>query len=123
MKSLKVVIDAEANTISVCNNGDGVPVEANMEPEGWETAMEKAIQSRWLSGLRDMACQMFRKSGWWGFCSDMRRESADRVFCLEVRGVVEFGERIEEAVERWRRWVREWRRRERRDMVFMGFRV
>jgi len=43
----------------------------------------------------------------WGFCSDLRRESADRVFCLEVRGVVEFGERIEEAVERWRWRVRE----------------
>jgi hypothetical protein len=33
MKSLKVVINAEANTISVCNNRDGVPVEANMELE------------------------------------------------------------------------------------------
>jgi predicted RNase H-like HicB family nuclease len=37
----------------------------------------------------------------WGFCSDLRRESADHVFYLEVRGVVEFGKRIEEAVERW----------------------
>jgi len=27
--------------------------------------------------------------------------------CLEVRGVVEFGERIEETVERWRWRVRE----------------
>jgi len=31
MNSLKVVIDAEANTISVCNNGDGVPVEIHQE--------------------------------------------------------------------------------------------
>jgi hypothetical protein len=36
-------------------------------------------------------------------------ESVDRVFCLEVRGMVKFGERIEEAVERWRWW---WRVRE-----------
>jgi len=48
----------------------------------------------------------------WVFCSDMRRESADRVFCLEVRGVVEFGEMIEEAVERWRWTVREAEARE-----------
>jgi hypothetical protein len=99
MKPLKVIIDAKVNTIRVCNNGDGVPVEANMEPESLETAMEKAIRSRWLSGLRDTARQMSRIV--WGFCSDLRRESADRVFCLEVRGVVEFGERIEEALERW----------------------
>jgi hypothetical protein len=92
-----------------------------LEPESWETAREKAIRSRWLLGVRDAARQMSRMV--WGFCSDLRRESAARVFCSEVRGVVEFGERIEEAVERWRRWVREWRRRERRDMVFMGFRV
>jgi DNA topoisomerase-2 len=31
MDSLKVVIDAEANSISVCNNGDGVPVEIHQE--------------------------------------------------------------------------------------------
>jgi hypothetical protein len=43
----------------------------------------------------------------WRFCSDLRRESADCVFCLEVRGVVEFGERIEEAMERWQWRVRE----------------
>jgi hypothetical protein len=56
----------------------------------------------------------------WGFCSDLRRESAYCVFCLEVRGVVEFGERIEEAVEgeggggeRGGIWGSFWRRRER----------
>jgi hypothetical protein len=48
----------------------------------------------------------------WGFYSDLRKESADRAFCLEVRGVVEFGERIEEAVERWRWMVRETKARE-----------
>jgi hypothetical protein len=105
MKSLKIVINAEANTISVCNIGDGVPVNANMEPESWETAMKKAIRSRWLSGLRDTTHQMSRMV--WGFCSDLRRESTDRVFCLKGRGVVEFGERIEEAVDRWRWKVRE----------------
>ncbi|XP_059462496.1 DNA topoisomerase 2 isoform X2 [Corylus avellana] len=31
MDSLKVVIDADANSISVCNNGDGVPVEIHQE--------------------------------------------------------------------------------------------
>ncbi len=77
MKPLKVIIDAKVNTIRVCNNGDGVPVEANMEPESLETAMEKAIRSRWLSGLRDMARQMSRMV--WGFCSDLRRESVDCV--------------------------------------------
>jgi hypothetical protein len=68
-------------------------------------ATEKAIQLRWLSGLRDKARQMLRMV--WRFCSDLRRESADCVFCLEVRGVVEFGERIEEAMERWQWRVRE----------------
>jgi hypothetical protein len=48
----------------------------------------------------------------WGFYSNLRKESADRVFCLEVRGVVEFGERIEEAVERWQWMVRETKARE-----------
>jgi len=47
----------------------------------------------------DLGRQMSRMV--WGFCSDLRRESADHVFYLEVRGVVEFGKRIEEAVERW----------------------
>jgi hypothetical protein len=87
-----------------------VHVEANMELESWETAIEKAIRSRWLSGLRDMARQMSRMV--WGFCSDLRRKSADRVFCLEVKGVVEFGERIEEALERWQWRVREAEARE-----------
>ena len=74
--------------------------------------------------MRAAARQMSRMV--WGFCSDLRRLSAARVFCLEVRGVVQSGERIEDAVERWRRWrlwVREWRRRERRDMGCTGFRV
>lgn len=31
MDSLKVVIDVEGNCISVCNNGDGVPVEVHQE--------------------------------------------------------------------------------------------
>ena len=57
-------------------------------------ATEKATRSRWDSGVREAAWQISRILC--GFCSDLRRESADRVLDLEESGVEEFWERMDE---------------------------
>ena len=90
-----------------------------LDLESLVMATEKAMRSRWVSGVREAARQMSRIL--WGFCSDLRRESADRVFDLAESGVVEFWERIDVEKKWW--WVmgfeevRDWRRREMMDMV------
>lgn len=56
--------------------------------------MERARRSRWESGEREAARQMERMVS--GLVSDLRRRRADRDFSFEVRGVVEFGERMVE---------------------------
>lgn len=48
-------------------------------------ATEKAMRSRWDSGVREAARQMSRMRS--GFDSDLRRESAALVFSLLVSGV------------------------------------
>lgn len=70
------------------------------ERESLETATEKAMRSRWDSGVSDADRQMSRIRS--GLDSDLRRASAARDFCLLVRGEVELGERMEEE-EKWRR--------------------
>lgn len=62
-------------------------------------AMEKAMRSRWESGVRDAARQMSRIFS--GFFSDLRRERAARDFCLEESGVVESGFRMDENLRVW----------------------
>lgn len=61
--------------------------------ESLEIATEKVIRSRWEAGVREAARHISRIRS--GFCSDLRRERAARVFWWEVRGVEESGERIE----------------------------
>ena len=58
-------------------------------------AREKAIRSRWMSGVREAALQISRMRS--GFVSVLRRERAARVFSLLVKTVFEPGLRIDDA--------------------------
>lgn len=64
-------------------------------------ATEKAIRSRWDSGVREAARQMSRIRS--GFVSVLRREIAALDFSLLVRTVFESGFRIEDDDEKFRR--------------------
>lgn len=61
------------------------------------TAAEKARRSMWQSGVREAARQISRMR--FGSFSVLRRERAVLLFCLLVSGVLESGERIDEAEE------------------------
>lgn len=66
----------------------------------FSTAAEKAIRSMWQSGVREAARQISRIRS--GSFSVLRRERAALLFCLLVSGVLESGERIDEAEARER---------------------
>lgn len=66
-----------------------------LESESLEMAREKAIRSRWESGVREAALQMSRMRS--GLVSVLRRERAARDFSLLVKMVFESGVRIDDA--------------------------